>query len=273
MAADDIPKPVSTVVGDVLGSYYYSHRRIESLFAEAGAPGDPPEGSCVDKSREWLRRASKDSRVDGLKVLGAALHEFMEVDPSPISAESWATGKAKIEKVMADNGLTYLHGGRVARAGTSLQTKTLKQLLQARDLASLEVEFHRALDASSADPAQAVTAACAMLESLFKVYIEDEGLEMPSTPTVKPLWSVVQKHLKLDPGRFEDDDIKKILSGLSSVVDGIGALRSHVGSAHGRGRTPYAVQERHARLAVNGAVTVTTFIVQTWSARKNGKAP
>jgi hypothetical protein len=112
-----------------------------------------------------------------------------------------------------------------------------------------------------------------MLESLFKVYIEDEGLAMPSSLTVKPLWTVVQKHLMLAPARFEEEDIKKILSGLSSIVDGMGALRTHAGSAHGRGRTAYMVSERHAMLALNGAVTLATFIIQTWIARREGKVP
>jgi hypothetical protein len=99
MATKDIPTAVCVVVGDEIGSHYYSHRRIESLFAQAGAPGDSPEGSCVDKSREWLRRASLDPHTDGLKVLGAVLEEFMEVEPS-FQTEVWAARKARVEKIL-----------------------------------------------------------------------------------------------------------------------------------------------------------------------------
>jgi len=271
MARQDIPRAVCTVVGEVLGSHYYSHARLESLFAEAGAPGDVPEGSCVNKSVAWLKRASDDPACDGLRVLGRFIEEFMEVEPAAQS-DLWRERRARVERILAQNNLSYLPGGHVVTVGASPQARTLERLFQERDLGALEIEFRRALD-GVADPPAAVTASCAMLEALFKVYIEDERLELPTSPTIKPLWGVVQRHLLLDPGRFEDDDIKKILSGLSSIVDGIGALRTHAGSAHGRGRRPYALHERHAVLALNGAATLATFVIQTWTARRNASAP
>jgi len=272
MAANDIPRAVSTVVGQVLGEHYFHHATLESLFMQAGAPGEVPEGSCVKKSVAWLKRASEDPACDGLRVLGHVIEEFMEVEPS-FQTELWQERKGRVEKILAQNNLTYMPGGHVVPVGSSMQARSLEQMLKERDLPALEIEFRRALDNVVADPPAAVTASCALLESLLKVYIEDEGLEMPSAQTVKPLWTTVQKHLALDPGRFEDDDIKKILSGLSSIVDGIGALRTHAGSAHGRGRRPYALLDRHALLALNGAATLAAFVLQTWTARKQGKAP
>jgi hypothetical protein len=77
---DAIPNPVAVVVGSVLGAYYYSHRAIDTLFIEKGAPGDPPEGNCANKVAAWLKRASADPSVDSMRVLGGVLEEFMEVD-------------------------------------------------------------------------------------------------------------------------------------------------------------------------------------------------
>ncbi len=42
-----IPNPVVAVVAEVLGQHYYSHSRLNTLFMEAGAPEDPPDGNCV----------------------------------------------------------------------------------------------------------------------------------------------------------------------------------------------------------------------------------
>jgi hypothetical protein len=114
------------------------------------------------------------------------------------------------------------------------------------------VEFRRALENVEKDPPATLTAASSILESLFKVYIEDEGLLMPSDKSIMPLWKVVKEHLGLDPKNLEDDDLRKILQGLVSIVDGIGSARTHAGSAHGRGRKTYAVQPRHARLPESG---------------------
>ena len=85
---------------------------------------------------------------------------------------------------------------------------------------------------------------------------------------IKDLWRVVSKNLGLAPAAIVDQDINRIISGMLSVVDGIGALRTHVGSAHGHGREMYPLEPRHARLAIHAAHTLATFIVETWEAQK-----
>ena len=70
--------------------------------------------------------------------------------------------------------------------------------------------------------------------------------------------------LGLDPGSIEDQDLQRIITGLFSIVDGIGALRTHAGSAHSEGRKGYKLEPRHARLSVNAAHTVATFVMETW---------
>jgi len=155
--------------------------------------------------------------------------------------------------------------GRVAPA------MTLEKAIRSRSLAALEEEHQRALANVALDPPAAITAASSLLESLFRIYIEDEGLQLPSDLSIKPLWKVVQEHLKLEPGVIQDQDIKRILGSLSALMDGIGALRTHAGSAHGHGRPKYAMYERHATLAVNASYTLATFVIQTWNARKEGR--
>ncbi len=71
-----------------------------------------------------------------------------------------------------------------------------------------------------------------------------------------------------DPGAIEDDDVKKVLSGMTSAVDGIGSLRTHTGSAHGHGRRAYRLEARHARLAIHASHTLVGFFIETWDVRK-----
>ena len=151
--------------------------------------------------------------------------------------------------------------------GVAAPSRSLREIIQDKDIGSLHDEFNRALAAVESDPPAAATAACASLEAVFKVYIEDHQLPRPNQETVKLLWKTVSKHLGLDPRRIEDNDLKRILSGLSSVVDGIGALRTHAGSAHGRGTMRYHLKPRHARLAVHSAHTLAAFVVESWDER------
>jgi len=133
---------------------------------------------------------------------------------------------------------------------------------------SIEAEFNRALGNVNFEPREAVSAACNILESIFKIYISDEGLELPKKQDIQNVWKVVRADLGFDPSRVEDDDLKKILSGILSVVDGIGAFRTHASSAHGQGRKRYKLKPRHARLAINSAHTLALFVLETWDEKR-----
>jgi Abortive infection C-terminus len=59
-------------------------------------------------------------------------------------------------------------------------------------------------------------------------------------------------------------DVRTILGGLNSVVNGVGSLRTHAGDAHGRERGYRRIDARIAMLAVNSASTVSLFVLETW---------
>lgn len=267
----EIPNPVIAVVAQVLGQHYYSHSKLNALFMEAGAPGDPPEGNCVNKCLLWMKRVNKDPSVDPLKVLGGVLFQFMETSGGSAYyyGDQIKEQQDRIRQSLARSGLAYHDGGIVLAGGQAPPVANLNDALRHRDLPALNVEFKRALDSLESDPPAAVTAACSLLESLFKVILNEEGVPLPSKETIKPLWSAVQDTLGLNPASVPDDDIRRILSGLTSVVDGIGALRTHAGSAHGHGPQGYALVPRHARLTVHAAHTLCLFVIETWESRRN----
>jgi hypothetical protein len=142
------------------------------------------------------------------------------------------------------------------------------RIIRTRDLRSVDEEFGRAIESIESKPRDAVSAACNILEAVCKTYIEDEKLTMPAKQDLQGVWSVVRKHLGFDPSALQDQDLQKIISGLISIVDGIGALRTHASSAHGAGRTIYRLDPRHARLAVHAAHTATAFIIECWDRKK-----
>lgn len=85
---------------------------------------------------------------------------------------------------------------------------------------------------------------------------------------LKPLWTVVRKHLGFDPSAIADTDLQTILTGMLATVEGIAALRTHASSAHGAGVTSYRIEPRHARLAIHAAHTITLFALETWEKRR-----
>ena len=258
-----ITRGIARVIGEVLGAHYYSHRRIESLCHESGLSGEPPQGNCSDKLTFWISREADSNPEQVVNIVGRLICEFMDSDH-----ENHADGRKRIENILAMEGLTYSQGGHIFGSVVSAPARSLDELLRKRAIPEIDIEFRRALESVESDPPAALTAACSILESFCRIYLQEERLGLPSDQSAKPLWNAVAHHIGFAPALQTDQDIKKVLSGFLSVVDGIACLRTHDGSAHGRERRSYRILPRHARLAVHAAYTLVLFGLETWTARK-----
>ena len=251
-----LPNPLIAAAADILSSHYYSHGQINNLFTQCHASGPPPEGNLARKITLWLTESTEP-----FALLGCVLENFMEqVTESP----DWLDRRAKINRALATHGLSYGQGGHIIGGATGAPSRSLDSIIRERDLPAVLAEFDRALSTVERDPPAAVTAAGAIVESLCKGYIAENGLTLPSDQSIRPLWKMVQEHLGLGPRSIVTDDIRQILGGLATVLNGVGDLRTHAGSAHGRGHEAFNVEPRHARLAVHAAHTLVHFVLETW---------
>lgn len=269
-----IPSSVIGVVSLVIADYYYSHSTLNSLFMSAGAPGDAPEGNCVKKCTDWLKRCNDDPSIDAIEVLGKVIQEYMEKEPAPPlfdngSPSLFVEGQEKISAILSKNNFSYRINGYITSTGLAPLTKTLEDRFKSGDFSSIEIEFERAVQNISKDPHAAITAASAIIEAVLKVYIEKFGLSMPKRLNVMDLWDVVRPELNLNSDGILAGDQQKILKGLTASIDGVGCFRSHIGSAHGRGNTPPSIIEAETRLAVNVSHTIVIFVMDYLRAKNN----
>lgn len=137
---------------------------------------------------------------------------------------------------------------------------------------TVELELDRIRDSLEKDPADAITAACAVVECMCRSILVELNCELPKDKALSSLYKAVKNHLNLSQDRddlkFEaDEDIRAILGALSTVAGNIGALRTKAGDAHGRERGHRRVDARIARLAVNAASTLSLFLLETWQLR------
>ncbi|WP_297807316.1 abortive infection family protein [uncultured Methylophaga sp.] len=269
-----IPAPVIAVLSENLPNFE-THASLDNLFSYAEAPGEPPEGSKPVKVQAWLRRVNKETDRP-LEILGRLIEGYMELPELESQDSAWfgepnVDGKIefrkKIKAILSRCNLNYIPGGLISD-GSHTPSRSLAELIQGRDIPTIDAEFNRAISNVNSQPREAVSAACNILESIFKTYIEDEHLEMPQKQDLQNVWKVVRSDLGFEPGSLEDNDLKRILSGIISVVDGIGAFRTHASSAHGQGRKVYNLKPRHARLAIHSAHTIALFVIETWDERK-----
>lgn len=270
--SDKIPNSVIGAVASVIAAHYYSHSKLETLFMESGAPGDVPLGNCETKCSEWLKRCNQDQTVNAIEVLGKVIQNYMDQTPLPSMFDDgpspMESGQRRINAALAQHQLQYRINGYITQAGSTPISKTLEDFLKSGDFSSIQKEFERAVEHIQTDPHASITAACSIIEATLKFYIEHFDLTAPNKLNVMPLWGVVQSHLTLNSDLNLAADQHKMLKGITSIIDGVGAFRSHIGSAHGRGSNPPSIKVTEARLAVNAAHTLVVFIMEMLHSKK-----
>lgn len=81
-------------------------------------------------------------------------------------------------------------------------------------------------------------------------------------------YKAVAKILRIDDKDDQvDEGFKQIARGLVQIVNGLAAIRNMASDGHARHVQP---QDRHARVAVNSAKTVTSFLVEVYLAKHKG---
>ena len=128
--------------------------------------------------------------------------------------------------------------------------------------------WQKALARRASDPAGAITAARTLLETVLKHVLDDASVRYVETDDLPRLYRHVAERLNLAPSQHVEPVFKQVLGGCTAVVEGLGAVRNKVGDAHGAGRRPVNVSERHAHLVVNLAGAMATYVVQTWLERQ-----
>lgn len=123
------------------------------------------------------------------------------------------------------------------------------------------------------DPSSAIASSKELLESLFKLILDQEGVEYPAKDDVPDLYKKVGEALKINAESVQGSSkasqtIQKIFRTLTTTVSSIAELRNEIGTGHGR-TTASIATEAHARLALNSTVTIAEFLLDTLGRRKN----
>ena len=155
------------------------------------------------------------------------------------------------------------HTHKPSDAGISL---TLKDF-SADDV---HVIWEKALKRRESDPEGAITMAKTLLESVLKHILDSRGISYEAKSDLVELYRLTAKELNLAPDQHTEEVFRRILGGVSSVVNGLGTLRNRLGDAHGHGKGAIRPALRHAELAVNLAGSVALFLVETVSKVRKG---
>jgi hypothetical protein len=176
------------------------------------------------------------------------------------------------DRLQYDGFRLIVHGNGVRLmplAASASVADDLEKAAAALDFDTVSLDLKRALDSAESDPEDAVTSASSVVESVCRSILIELGLPLPDKKDIVSLFRAARGPLGLSPNKegVKDEiaeDVRVILGGLATMVQGIGALRTHAGDAHGRERGYRRIDPRIARLAIHSASAGALFLIETW---------
>jgi len=259
---------------------YRSGPEIERFCLDCGLDLRIGSGSRYPATLDFLRQTARNWGGDeNLKRLLLKVCDPREYLSEP---EKAAAVREHMNRALESDGLSVtVVGGKahlVARQSSGVILEPFISKVATLDFDTVQAEIARALANAIDDPEDAVTAACSLIEAVCRSILIELQIALPAKKDIDGLLRAVQGPLELSPGRTDlppavEQDVRQILSGLTSVAKGIGALRTHGGDAHGREKGYRRVDARIARLAINSASSLALFLIETWERKQNRALP
>jgi hypothetical protein len=158
--------------------------------------------------------------------------------------------------------------GRYVGVGVTPAVSAAKTMLGGTDPGYLFQQITRMEAAVGNDPALAIGTAKELVETCCKTILEARGVTCAKSADIPELIKLTAKALELTPDDIPDkakavDTIKRLLSNLATITQGIAELRNHYGTGHGKAAGTKGLGSRHAKLAVGAASTLAVFLAET----------
>lgn len=153
---------------------------------------------------------------------------------------------------------------------TSLQS--IREAFDGTDASYVLQQITRMEAAINSDPDLAIGTAKELIETCCKTILKERGAEVTGNPDLSQLVKQTARVLALTPEDIPDDSkavdtIRRLLSNLATITQGIAELRNYYGTGHGKAATTKGLQPRHAKLAVGAASTLAVFLLETHQVR------
>ncbi|MGE4337919.1 MAG: abortive infection family protein [Pigmentiphaga sp.] len=180
---------------------------------------------------------------------------------------------AKLNELLAFDKVQLVREGRGYRTqsldGTLILAESIPEDLPAGSAASIDAQIQKCrAKIEAGDYDGAITNARTLLEHLLLAIEAELSIESPPTfdGDLGRLFNRVRTLLNLDPSRKDiSDALRQVISGLASIIQGLGTMRNKMSDSHG---TTYKPARHHAKLAVNCAMTLADFLFETKAYQK-----
>ncbi|MFI6031654.1 abortive infection family protein [Amycolatopsis magusensis] len=239
-----------------------THSRISAAFQDEGfAPN--PDSSWDDGSvrrttaQHYLESVNWTDHGHVTRALRAMARLMDELD------DQWVE---PVRKSLRRDGCRIDDDGTITPPAAPLARIPLGGL---RDPDAILDHLHRIHRAGDGDPALVIGSAKELIESTAKTVLIERGQPFDDKNDdmallIRKAQHALQLHpTSVTPGPDSSDAVKKILGSVSGVALGVNELRNLTGTGHGPGTRRVGLRARHARLAVNAALTWCQLMLDT----------
>jgi hypothetical protein len=259
------------IAGDLPAFPYRSGPQLVRFFNQFGARDVYPAGGGFPTRRIYAQ--DKVRELNGSANLKAAIEkaidprEFERSEKPVEEALSILNENLKYDgfEVVRDGHLfkvRELVAGRVKIDPGARVPDELTQLTIDENIRKCEAKL------SEGDFSGAITNARSLTEAVMIGIEKDLDASAPTYDgDLLKLFKRVQKLLNLEPDRKDiAEPLRQILSGLTSIVNGLAAMRNKMSDAHA---ASYRPSRHHAKLAVYAATTLADFLFETKNYQRN----
>ena len=165
------------------------------------------------------------------------------------------------------DGLQWIDSRIVTGAGMP-SLEDIKEAASEFDARYLSEQIRRIEQAVDTDPALAIGTAKELVETCCRTILAERGKPVTGTPDLPMLTKQTLRELALVPEGVPEqakgaEVIKRLLSNLASICQGLAEIRGLYGTGHGKDGSAQGIKPRHAKLAVGAAATLVTFLFET----------
>lgn len=250
-----------------------SLREIESEFDAADIAVDleydpPVSGQRRTLVEQYYHTIDWTKWSDVRKFVTVYESALNTVDEFDQQGQEWAEKAFRsLKKWIQRDGFIF-DGGRLSASATNHGLEQITVAVRELDLPELHRQIVRMQAAVESDPALAIGTSKELVESTCKTILEARQLQYAEDSDIGCLVKETRKALGLIPESIPNaakgsESIRRLLSNLGNVAQGLGELRNLYGTGHGKGGGVRGLGPRHARLAVGAAATLATFLLET----------
>ncbi len=171
-----------------------------------------------------------------------------------------------VEKTKLSGKPVYI--GKFVGVGATPGVAAARHTLAGTDPGYVAQQITRMEAAVLNDPSLAIGTAKELVETCCKTILTERGVSFSKNADLPELVKLTSKELELTPDDINDkakagDTIKRLLSNLATITQGVAELRNNYGTGHGKTAGAKGLQSRHAKLAVGAASTLAVFLTET----------